>query len=106
MKKTLFVTLCIFCLVAFSSSAFAARGWRAGKKTYKSVCMSCHKRGGEAQRLKLNQWSKAKWTKYFAEEKKGKHEGPWGQLTDEEKDNLLKYFHKYAKDDHTRLGCG
>ncbi len=106
MRTKLFVPLCVFCLVVFFTGSVFAASWRDGKKTYKSVCMSCHKRGGEAERLKLNQWSKAKWTKYFSEEKKGKHQEPWGQLTEEEKDNLLKYFHKYAKDDHTRLGCG
>nr|WP_320050758.1 c-type cytochrome [uncultured Desulfuromonas sp.] len=106
MKKTLFVALCSLCLVAFASSVFAANGWREGKKTYKSVCMSCHKRGGEADRLELNKWSKAKWTKFFAEEKKGKHEEPWGKMTEEEKDNLLKYFQKYAKDEKSLLGCG
>ena len=106
MKKALFVILCIFCLVAFSGSAFAAKGWRDGKKTYKSVCMSCHKRGGDAERLKLNQWSKAKWSKFFAEEKTGKHEEPWGRFSEEDKDNLLKYFHKFAEDVKKLNGCG
>jgi cytochrome c553 len=106
MKNALLVALCVLCFVAFSSSAFAASGWRAGKETYKNICMSCHKRGGEAERLKLNQWSKAKWTKFFGEDKKGMHEEPWGKMSEKEKDDLLKYFHKYAKDDHTRLGCG
>lgn len=106
MKKVCLVSMCLLMLLAFVSSAVAATGWRAGKETYKSNCMSCHKRGGEAKRLKLNKWSKARWTKYFNEEKKGKHEDAWGQMTEQEVKDLLKYFHKYAKDDKQVLGCG
>lgn len=106
MKRICTVFVCVLLVVAFSAPAMAAGNWRKGKKVYKSNCMQCHKRGGEAKRLKLNKFSKARWTKYFAEEKKGKHGEAWGEMSEDDKANLLKYFHKYAKDDKKVLGCG
>nr|WP_320116044.1 c-type cytochrome [uncultured Desulfuromonas sp.] len=106
MKKTLFISVCLVYLITFSGSAFAAKGWRDGKKSYKSVCMNCHKRGGEAERLKLTQWSKEKWTNFFAEEKTGRHEEPWGRFSEKDKDNLLEYFHKVSDDVKKLNGCG
>ncbi|MCD6526380.1 MAG: cytochrome c [Desulfuromonas sp.] len=106
MKRVCMALFCVLLVMVFSVPVMAAGNWRDGKKIYKSNCMSCHKRGGEAKRLKLNKFSKARWTKYFSEEKKGKHTEPWGELTEAQKKNLLKYFHKYAKDDKQILGCG
>ncbi|OQY18552.1 MAG: hypothetical protein B6I36_06665 [Desulfobacteraceae bacterium 4572_35.1] len=107
MKRVLSVLVAVLFLVAFSSSAFAGANWRAGKKIYKKECMNCHKRGGEAKRLKLNKKTKAGWTKFVNKQQKGSHELLWGELTDAQKKDLLKYFMKYAKDDKSsHLGCG
>lgn len=107
MKKTLPVLFGIFLLVAFSSSAVAAGNWRHGKKIFKQDCMSCHKRGGEAKRLKLNNKNKAGWSKFVNTPKAGKHEDLLNGMSDEQKKDLLQYLLKYAKDDNSsHLGCG
>lgn len=107
MKRVLSVLVCTLLVVSFSSNVMAAGNWRKGKKVYKADCMNCHKRGGDAKRLKLNKKTKSGWTKFFKTAKKDHHEEMWSNLTDSQKENLLRYFHKYAKDDKSsHLGCG
>ena len=107
MKKTLPVLVAIFLLVSFSSSSIAAGNWRKGKKIFKQDCMSCHKRGGEAKRLKLNKKTKAAWTKFVNKPQTGKHEVLLNGMADKQKHDLLQYLLKYAKDDtSSHLGCG
>ncbi len=107
MRKVLSLLVAMLFLFTCTSTVYAAGNWRKGKKIYKKDCMSCHKRGGEAKRLRLNGKSKAGWTKFVNSPKKDSHEVLWEELTDQQKENLLKYFMKYAKDDKSsHLGCG
>ncbi len=107
MKRIVPVLVFMLVIVFFATSAMAGGNWRKGKKIYKAECMNCHKRGGEAKRLKLNKKTKAEWTKFVNETKKGKHEELLKGLTEVQKENVLKYFLKYAKDDKkSHLGCG
>jgi len=108
MKKILSLLIAMLFLITCTSTVFAAGNWRQGKKIFKNECMSCHKRrGGEAKRLKLNKKTKAGWTKFVNSKQKGAHEPLWNELTEAQKEDLLKYFMKYAKDDKSsHLGCG
>ncbi len=105
MKTVLSVLLCLVLVVVFSGNAMAAGNWRKGKKVYRKECMSCHKRGGEAKRLKLNRRTKNAWAK-FCKTNDDKHAPVWSKLTEKQKKDLLKYLQKYAKDDKQILGCG
>lgn len=107
MKKVLSVLVSVLLVISFSSTVMAAGNWRKGKKSFKAECMNCHKRGGEAKRLKINKKTKAGWTKFFSSGYEADHAALWNKLTDEQREHLIKYFHKYAKDDKaTHLGCG
>ena len=105
MRSVLTMIFCILLLVVFSGNVMAAGSWRKGKRVYRSDCMNCHKRGGDAKRLKLNKKSKAAWAK-FCKSSDQKHAPVWSKLTDKQKTDLLKYLQKYAKDDKQILGCG
>ncbi|MEA3465978.1 MAG: cytochrome c [Thermodesulfobacteriota bacterium] len=107
MKKILSVLICVLFVASISSNVMAAGNWRKGRRLNRSECRTCHKRGGEAKRLRLNKRTKAEWTKFVNSPKTEYHEELWNELSDVEKKHLLKYFHKYAKDDKsTHLGCG
>ncbi len=105
MKKVCTGLLCVIVLVAFGSEAFAAN-WRKGKRTYRSVCMSCHKTRGEAGRLSLDSRTKDEWSDFFAQKPDSTHQKVWDKLDDREMDNLEMYFRKYAKDINSYRGCG
>lgn len=107
MRKVLSLLVAMLFLATCTTTVFAAGDWRKGKDIYKDDCMSCHKRGGDAKKLQLNAKSKAGWTKFVNSPQKGSHEALWKELTDGQKEDLLKYFMKYAKDDNSsHLGCG
>ncbi|MDY0189683.1 MAG: cytochrome c [Desulfuromonas sp.] len=106
MRKGLSLLIAMVFLVTCTSTVFAAANWRHGKSIYKKDCMNCHKRGGEAKRLRLNSKTKAAWTKFVNAPQKGSHEALWQELTEQQKEDLLKYFTKYAKDNSSLLGCG
>ena len=105
MKKACASLLCVIMLVAFTSEAFAAN-WRKGKRTYRSVCMSCHKSRGDAGRLSLDSRTKDEWSTFFAQDPDTTHQKVWDKLNDKEMKNLEVYFRKYAKDINSYLGCG
>jgi len=105
MNKVCAGLLCVIMLVAFGSEAFAA-DWRKGKRTYRSVCMSCHKTTGEAGRLSLESRSRDEWSAFFAREPGSVHKKAWGNLNGKDMDNLEMYFRKYAKNIKSNLGCG
>ncbi len=97
MKKMCAGLLCFIMLVAFGFEAFAA-DWREGKKSYRSVCMSCHKTRGEAGRLALDIKTQDEWSTFFAQEPDSIHLKVWGKLSSDDIGSLEKYFRKYAKD--------
>lgn len=105
MKKVCVSLMCLLLVVAFGSEAFAAN-WRKGKRTYRSVCMSCHKTRGDAGRLSLDSKTKDEWSEFFAEKPDSTHQETWDDLSDRDMQNLEMYFRKYAKDIKSYLGCG
>lgn len=107
MQKVLLVLVGVLLTISFSSPVMAAGNWRQGKKIFKVECMNCHKRGGEADRIKINKKTKTGWSKFFRSDYESNHAALWNELSEDKKEHLLKYFHKYAKDDKANhLGCG
>ncbi|MFO7832126.1 MAG: hypothetical protein R6V18_09115 [Desulfuromonadaceae bacterium] len=105
MKKICASLLCVIVLVAFGSEAFAAN-WRKGKRSYRSVCMSCHKTRGDAGRLSLDSKTKEEWSEFLGKKPDSIHQKAWDKLNDRDMKNLEMYFRKYAKDVNNLLGCG
>ena len=107
MKKALSVMICVLFVISISNTVLAAGNWRKGKKVYKADCINCHKRGGEAKKLKLNKKTKAQWSEFCDSTQDNTHEELWDELSAKQKENLLKYLHKYSKDNKRSLpGCG
>lgn len=98
--------MCLVLLVVFASHVFAAGNWRKGKRTYRSVCTSCHKSRSEAGRLSLDSKTKNEWSQFFSDDPSDIHKKAWEKLDEKDIGNLELYFRKYAKDVNNLLGCG
>jgi mono/diheme cytochrome c family protein len=106
MKKILAAVAGLIFILSFTSSALAFGDWKKGKALFKTECTTCHKRGGDAQRLKFNKMTKKEWIAFCNTPDQGTHETLFNGLSAAQREHLLQYFLKYAKEDKpTQLSC-
>ncbi|MDY0212436.1 MAG: hypothetical protein RBR06_05480 [Desulfuromonadaceae bacterium] len=104
MKKMYVNLLCMIVLSVFCSDMCLAADWRDGKESFRTVCSSCHKTRGEAERLALNSRTRAEWTEFFAQTPTPVHQNTWNKLNKNDISGLEQYFRKYAKDVKALMG--
>ena len=106
MKKIAAAVVSLFLALSFTSSALAFGDWKAGKTLFKTECATCHKRAGDAQRLKFNKMTQKEWIAFCNTPPQRTHETLFNGLNTKQREHLLQYFLKYAKEDKpTQLSC-
>jgi mono/diheme cytochrome c family protein len=106
MKRMIILAAISLLLFCFSSQAMAFGKWKAGKKVFKQNCVTCHKRGGTAPKIKMPDYTQTEWIKFVRDNTSPRHESTLEKITPDSRQDLMQYLLKYAKPDPpTILSC-
>jgi hypothetical protein len=98
MNKNVILVIVSLLVLCFANSALAFGDWKNGKQLYQRECTNCHQRNGEAHLLKLHRVTVDRWIGFCRSETTRKHVELLDQLTVAQKQDLLQYLLKYAKE--------
>jgi len=99
MKKIVTLVIGALLVICVTGSAIAFGDWKAGKVVYKTECTNCHKRNGDAFRLKIFEVPAIRWFSFCRADTTRKHVDILDKITVEQKQDMLQYLLKYAKED-------
>ena len=104
--KTLPVLLLIGLLVTCLGSSAVAANTRKGKKTWNKLCRSCHIRDGEGGRLSPSVKTISQWKRFIDKNHHKAYPDILGEMSQQERDNLLRFLQDYASDADGVQTCG
>lgn len=105
MKKMLTLLLVASLVISLCGTAFAANS-RKGKKTYNKLCRSCHISGAHGGRVAPSNKTMSQWERFMD---KNKHEADLDIINDmsnKDRDNLLRFLQDFAADADAIETCG
>jgi len=108
-KKLGFVIISLTLVLGFSSLGFSADSGNArkGKYTFRKSCRSCHNDAGTATSISPDSKTQAQWTRQFKADKYEKLtcKDEWAKLSEEDRQDIYTYLHKYAFDSPSPAKC-
>lgn len=105
MKRIISLLLISAMVFALTSVSYAASA-RRGKKVFAKVCGACHIKGSEAGKLKPSEKTMAQWKRFVGKNQHDADKRVLNDLSDKDRDNLLKFLLEYAVDSETIETCG
>jgi cytochrome c553 len=108
-KKLVVALISLTLVVGFSSLGFSADSGNArkGKYTFRKSCRSCHNDDGTAASISPDSKTQAQWTRQFKPNKYGKLacKEEWVKLSENDRQDIYTYLHKYAFDSPSPAKC-
>lgn len=111
MKRTIGAILTATIILGFTVAAMAEGNYRKGKYLFRKECRTCHMEnatgGQQAVVLEPSSYTMNEWTEAFKPEKIAEYpcKDTWGQLSQEDLNDIHAYLYKYAKDSPTPAKC-
>lgn len=109
-RKTILILLTIllsFCFVATGMAGEKGNA-RKGKYLFRKNCRACHKPNGKAQVMGPYEKTTKQWQEVFAPGKYKEFEckAEWEKLSEQDRQDILKYVIDGASDSTVPRGCG
>jgi cytochrome c553 len=109
LKKFGVVLIALTLVAGFSSLGFSAEegNARKGKYTFRKSCRTCHNDAGTAVSISPDSKTQAQWTRQFkaSKIKRLACKDEWAKLSEEDRQDIYSYLHKYAFDSPSPAKC-
>ncbi|WP_303720644.1 cytochrome c [Malonomonas rubra] len=105
MKRIISLLLVLAMVLAVSSISYAASA-RRGKRVFAKVCEACHVKGSDAGKLKPSSKTMSQWKRFVEKNRHDVDKKVLDEMSDKDRDNLLKFLQDYSLDAATVETCG